>query len=192
MNSGPLTGLAEIRLPALQEGSSIMPGKVNPVIPEAAAMACAQILGHDVTIAVAGQSGSFQLNTMLPVIACDLLASIGLLAGAARALADKAIAGFEVNTERMAEALGRNPILVTALNPIVGYDRSAAIAERAREEERPILEVAHEMTGLDAATLARLHDPEALTRPGVRGLARRRGRRAPAGRGRARGRVRRA
>jgi fumarate hydratase class II len=192
MNSGPLTGLAEIRLPALQEGSSIMPGKVNPVIPEAAAMACAQILGHDVTIAVAGQSGSFQLNTMLPVIACDLLASIGLLAGAARALADKAIAGFEVNTERMAEALGRNPILVTALNPIVGYDRSAAIAERAREEERPILEVAHEMTGLDAATLARLLDPEALTRPGVRGLARRRGRRAPAGRGRARGRVRRA
>jgi fumarate hydratase class II len=171
MSSGPLTGLAEIRLPALQPGSSIMPGKVNPVIPEAVAMACAQILGHDVTIAVAGQSGSFQLNTMLPLIACDLLSSIRLLTGSARALADKAIAGFEVDRERMAGALRRNPILVTALTPIVGYEMSAAIAARARAESRLILEVAREMTDLDETTLARLLDPEALTRSGVRRAA---------------------
>jgi len=180
MNSGPLTGLAEIRLPALQPGSSIMPGKVNPVIPEAAAMACAQILGHDVTIAVAGQSGSFQLNTMLPVIAYDLLSSIRLLATSSRALADKAIAGFEVNRDRIADALRRNPILVTALNPIIGYERSAAIARRAYAEGRPILEVAREMTDLDQTMLARLLDPEDLSRPGVRRVAAARERRWPA------------
>jgi fumarate hydratase, class II len=185
MNSGPLTGLGEIRLPALQEGSSIMPGKVNPVIPEAVAMACVQVLGHDVAIAVAGGSGSFQLNTMLPLVAYDLLSSIGLIARAARALADKAIAGFETDAGRMADALGRNPILVTALNPIIGYERGAAIVARAREEERPILEVAHEMTGLETALLARLLDPGALTRPGMGRPAPRKGRaRAPVRRGR--------
>jgi fumarate hydratase class II len=166
MNSGPLAGLGEIRLPALQPGSSMMPGKVNPVIPEAAAMACAQVLGHDVTIAVAGQSGSFQLNVMLPLIAYDLLSSIRLLAASARALADKAIAGFEVDPDRIAGALRRNPILVTALNPVIGYDRGAAIAKRAYAEGRPILDVAEEMTGLDRKGLARLLDPENLTRPG--------------------------
>jgi len=168
MNSGPLAGLAEIRLPALQPGSSIMPGKVNPVIPEAAAMACAQVIGHDVTIAVAGQSGSFQLNVMLPVIAYDLLSSIRLLAAASRLLADKAIAGFEVDPDRIASALRRNPMLVTALNAIIGYDKGAEIARRARAEDRPILEVAVEVTGLDEKTLARLLDPEDLTRAGVR------------------------
>jgi fumarate hydratase, class II len=171
MNSGPLAGLAEIRLPALQPGSSIMPGKVNPVIPEAAAMACAQVLGHDVTIAVAGQSGSFQLNVMLPVIAYDLLSSIHLVAASARVLADKAIAGFEVDSDRIASALRRNPILVTALNAVIGYEKGAAIAKRAYAEGRPILEVAREATGLDTRTLARLLDPEGLTRAGVPGAA---------------------
>ncbi|MBV8341977.1 MAG: class II fumarate hydratase, partial [Gammaproteobacteria bacterium] len=128
MNSGPLAGLAEIALPALQPGSSIMPGKVNPVIPEATAMVAAQVIGNDAAITVAGQSGNFQLNVMLPVIADNLLESIGLLGTVARALADSAIAGFKVNAAHIAESLARNPILVTALNPVIGYEKGAAIA----------------------------------------------------------------
>ncbi|HKJ08904.1 MAG TPA: class II fumarate hydratase [Gammaproteobacteria bacterium] len=164
MNSGPLTGLAEINLPALQPGSSIMPGKVNPVIPEAVAMACAQVMGNDATVAIAGQSGNFQLNVMLPVIAHNLLQSIDLLANGARVLADKAIAGFTVNSHRLAEQLDRNPILVTALNEVIGYEQAAAIAKQAYAEGRAIREVAAEVTGLDDAELQRLLDPAALTR----------------------------
>ena len=167
MNSGPLAGLGEIALPALQPGSSIMPGKVNPVIPEAAAMAAAQVIGHDLTITIAGQSGSFQLNTMLPVIASNLLGSIRLLAASFRALATQAIAGFTVHEARLAEALDRNPILVTALNAVIGYDQGAAIAKRAYAEGRPIRDVAAEMTGLSLDELARLLDPAALTRGGA-------------------------
>ena len=168
MNSGPLTGLGEIALPALQPGSSIMPGKINPVIPEAVAMICAQVIGNDTAITVAGQSGSFQLNVMLPVIAHNLLQSIELLASAARVLADKAIAGFTVNRERLREALEHNPILVTALNPVIGYEQGAATAKRAYAEGRPIREVAAEMTGLSDEELGRLLDPLKLTgsRPG--------------------------
>jgi fumarate hydratase class II len=165
MNSGPLAGLAEIRLPAIQPGSSIMPGKVNPVIPESTAMVCAQVFGHDTAIALAGQSGTFQLNTMLPLIAFDLLESIALLAAAARNLADRAIAGFTVNTDVLERALRRNPILVTALNDRIGYDKAAEIAKRAYAEGRPILEVAKEMTDLDESELARLLDPARLTGP---------------------------
>jgi fumarate hydratase class II len=164
MNSGPAAGFGEIRLPALQPGSSIMPGKVNPVIPEAVAMACAQVLGHDVTIALAGQSGSFELNVMWPLVAYDLLETIALLAASARLLADKAIAGFEVNRERIAAALDRNAMIATALTPVVGYDLGAKIVARALREDRPIRNVAREMTGLDARTLARLLDPARLTR----------------------------
>src|SRR5690606_3084000 len=116
--SGPLAGLAEIEMPALQPGSSIMPGKVNPVIPEAAAMAAAQVMGCHATVTVAAQSGNFQLNVMLPVIAWNLLLAIEIMAGASRALADKAVAGFTVNRERLAAQLGLNPVLVTALNPL--------------------------------------------------------------------------
>jgi fumarate hydratase class II len=169
MNSGPLAGLAEISLPALQPGSSIMPGKVNPVIPEAAAMVAAQVIGNDAAITIAGQSGNFQLNVMLPLIACDLLESLELLANAARALADQAIAGFSVNHARLAEALERNPVLVTALNPAIGYERGAAIAKRAYAEGRPIREVAAEMTDLARADLDGLLDPLALTRGGLKG-----------------------
>jgi fumarate hydratase, class II len=164
MNSGPLAGLAEIRLEALQPGSSIMPGKVNPVIPEAVLMAAARIIGNDTAIALAGQSGNFQLNVMLPLIAATLLESIGLASRAAVALADRAIAGFVVDEERLAGALERNPILVTALNPVIGYERAAAIAKRAYAEGRPILEVAAEMTGLPPEELDRLLDPRRLTR----------------------------
>ncbi len=167
MNSGPLAGLGEIALPALQPGSSIMPGKVNPVIPEAVAMVCAQVFGNDATIAIGGQSGNFQLNVMLPVIAWNLLQSIEILARGSRLLADRAIDGFEVNTERLREALDRNPILVTALNRVIGYEQGAAIAKRAYAEGRPVLDVALEMTDLDRATLEKLLDPAQLTEGGV-------------------------
>ncbi len=169
MNSGPLAGLGEIALPALQPGSSIMPGKVNPVIPEATAMVAAQVIGNDTTITVAGQSGNFQLNVMLPLIAYNLLGSIRLLANVARALGDSAIAGFKVNETRLAEALDRNPILVTALNPVIGYEKGAAIAKKAYAEGLPIREVAAKMTDLPPAELERLLDPADLARGGIKG-----------------------
>jgi len=165
MNSGPLAGLAEITLPALQPGSSIMPGKINPVIPEAVTMVCAQVFGNDTTITVAGQSGNFQLNVMLPVIAYNLLQSIELLANALELLADKAIRGFEINEERIQASLERNPILVTALNPVIGYERGAEIAKKAYAEGRPIVEVALEMTDLPEERVRELLDPMALARP---------------------------
>ena len=167
MNSGPLAGLGEISLPALQPGSSIMPGKVNPVIPESCAQVAAQVIGNDATITVAGLSGNFQLNVMLPVVAHNLLQSISLLASACRLLADRAIAGFSVRTESLQGPLERNPILVTALNRVIGYERGAAIAKRAYAENRPLLEVAREETDLGEEDLKRLLDPEALTRGGV-------------------------
>ncbi len=169
MNSGPLAGLAELRLPALQPGSSIMPGKVNPVIPEAVAMICAQVMGLDAAIAIAGQSGNFELNVMLPLIAHDLLVEIGLLANGARALGERCIAGAEVDVTRLDEALARNPILATALNPAIGYERAAAIAKRAYAEQRPVFDVALEMSGLGEEELRRLLDPVALTRGGLQG-----------------------
>ncbi|MDE2083845.1 MAG: class II fumarate hydratase [Xanthomonadaceae bacterium] len=169
MNSGPLAGLGEIELPALQPGSSIMPGKVNPVIPEALAMVCAQVIGNDATITIAGQSGNFQLNVMLPVVALNLLQSIGILANASRLLADKAIAGFKVRKDKIREALDKNPILVTALNAVIGYDKGAATAKQAYKQGRPILDVALETTGLPKAKLKELLDPMALTKGGIHG-----------------------
>jgi fumarate hydratase class II len=169
MNSGPLAGLAEIALPALQPGSSIMPGKVNPVIPEAVAMVAAQVIGNDGAITVAGQSGNFQLNIMLPVVAYNLLQSLDLLASASRLLADSAITGFAVNRERLEDALARNPILVTALNPVIGYEKGAAIAKKAYAEGRPIREVAARESGLSDAELRKLLDPLDLTRGGIKG-----------------------
>jgi fumarate hydratase class II len=166
MNSGPLAGLGEIALPALQPGSSIMPGKVNPVVPEAVAMIAAQVMGNDATITVAAASGNFQLNVMLPVIAYNLLQSLELLGIGSRNLADRALAGFTVNDARLDDALARNPILVTALNPVIGYERGAAIAKKAYAEGRPILEVAAEMTDLSADELRRLLDPKSLTAGG--------------------------
>jgi fumarate hydratase class II len=168
MNSGPLAGLGEIVLPALQPGSSIMPGKVNPVIPEAAAMVAAQVIGHDATITLGGLSGNFQLNVMLPVIAYNLLESIRLLANVSPLLADRAIAGFEVNRARLAEALDRNPILVTALNPVIGYEKGAAIAKKAYAEGKPIREVAARETSLPREQLDALLDPAELTRGGIK------------------------
>ena len=166
MNSGPLAGLGEIALPALQPGSSIMPGKVNPVIPEAVAMVAAHVMGNDATIAIAGQSGNFQLNVMLPLIAYNLLQSIDLLANAARSLADSAIAGFTVNEARIGAALERNPILITALNTKIGYEQGAKIAKQAYAEGRPVLDVAAEQTSLSREELQKLLDPRELTKGG--------------------------
>ncbi len=168
MNSGPLAGLGEISLPVLQPGSSIMPGKVNPVIPEAVTMVCAQVIGNDSCITLAGQSGNFQLNVMLPVVAYNLLQSIELLSNASRSLADNTIAGFTVNFTQLDAVLARNPILVTALNQVIGYDQGAAIAKRAYAEKRAILDVASEMTDLDPQLLAELLDPKALTKGGIK------------------------
>jgi fumarate hydratase class II len=163
MNSGPNCGLAEISLPDLQPGSSIMPGKVNPVIPEAMTMICAQVFGNDVTITLGGQAGNFQLNVMLPVIAYNLLQSITLLARGAVLLAEKAIAGFTVNENRVADLVGRNPILATALNPVIGYELGAKIVKRANAEGRSLKEVAAEMTDLKPEELDKLLDPRAMT-----------------------------
>ena len=169
MNSGPLAGLGEIRLPALQPGSSIMPGKVNPIVPEAVAMVAAQVMGYDATIANAGQSGNFQLNVMLPLIGNNLLKSISLLTQAAASLANIALPKAEANVDRLNDALSRNPILVTALNPVIGYERAAAIAKRAYAEGRPVFDVALEMSGLAEDELRRLLDPAALTKGGLHG-----------------------
>jgi fumarate hydratase, class II len=169
MNSGPLAGLAEIALPALQPGSSIMPGKVNPVVPESVTMIAAQVIGNDATITIAGQSGNFQLNVMLPVIAYNLLQSLELLGIGCRNLADHALAGFTVNRASIGAALDRNPILVTALNPVIGYEKGAAIAKKAYAEGRPILDVAAQMTDLSIDDLKRLLDPLALTQGGIKG-----------------------
>ena len=161
MNSGPLSGLGEISLQALQPGSSIMPAKVNPVIPEAVLMAAAQCIGNDTTISLAAQSGNFQLNVMLPVIAYNLLQSIELLANSSRHLA-QTIDNFTVNEDSLALNLALNPILVTALNPLIGYQKAAEIAKAAVLQNRPILEVAAQMTNLGEDELRELLNPENL------------------------------
>lgn len=167
MNSGPVHGIAEIALPSLQPGSSIMPAKVNPVVPESAAMVCAQVIGNDATITIAAQSGNFQLNVMLPVAAYNLLQSIHILATASRMLADKAIDGFTVNEAKIASLVEMNPILVTALNPIIGYEKGAAVAKIAAKEGRRVKDVAAEQTDLSAEHLAQILDPRKLTEGGV-------------------------
>ena len=167
MNSGPLAGLGEIELEALQPGSSIMPGKVNPVIPEATCMVAARVIGNDATITLGGQSGNFQLNVMLPLIGATMLESIRLLTDVSRLLADKAIATFKVREDNIKAALDRNPILVTALNRVIGYEKGAATAKQAYREGRPIIDVAMETTGMSREELEKLLDPLALARGGV-------------------------
>lgn len=165
MNAGPLAGIGEIELEALQPGSSIMPGKVNPVIPEAVLMTCMQVCGNDTTVALSAQRSNFQLNVMLPVIAWNLLDSLSLLANAAVALADKAIRTFSVREDRIEAALARNPILVTALNSVIGYEKAAALAKQAYAEGRPIIDVVEANTELSRAELEQLLDPRRLTGP---------------------------
>ncbi len=163
MNSGPLAGIGEIKLPELQPGSSIMPGKVNPVIPEAVAMVCAQVIGNDAAITIAGQSGNFQLNVMLPVVAHNLLQSIEILTNASGVLKEKAIKDFTIDESNIKKTLNQNPILVTALNSVIGYELGAKIAKSAYQDGRSIKEVAMEMTDLDESELDHLLNPETLT-----------------------------
>jgi len=167
MNSGPLSGLAEITLPALQPGSSIMPGKVNPVIPEAVAMAAAQVLGYDSAISLAAQSGNFQLNVMQPLVAFNLLASIDLLTNAARHLAISCIAQMEFNTSALNDKLGRNAMLITALAPVIGYEQAAAVSKQVSESDRPVIDVAEELTDISREELERLLDPARLAGGGI-------------------------
>jgi fumarate hydratase class II len=141
MGSGPRTGLAEIHLPDLQPGSSIMPGKVNPVLPEATLMVAAQVIGNDATIATAGASGSFELNVMLPVIGRNLLESMRLLANASRTLADRCIDGITADVERCKEYAESSPSVVTPLNRHIGYENAAAIAKKAVKERKTIRQV---------------------------------------------------
>jgi fumarate hydratase class II len=167
MNSGPVAGLGEVTLPALQPGSSMMPGKVNPVICESVMMVAAQVTGHDLTVTIATQHSNFELNTMLPLIAYTLLQSIQVLANAVRLLADQAIAEMTINAEHLAAFVAKTPILVTALSPVIGYDRAAQIAKQAFAEGRPVKEVAAAMTDLSAAELDRLLDPRAMIQGGL-------------------------
>lgn len=167
MNSGPVAGLAEISLPSLQPGSSIMPGKTNPVICEAMMMVSAQVIGNDVAITVGNALGNFELNVMLPLIAHNILQSVTILGNSVRILADKAVAGFTINHEHIAELAQRNAILVTALNPIIGYDKAASIAKKAHAEGRRVKEVAAEMTELSPEDLDRLLDPDTMTEGGI-------------------------
>lgn len=167
MNSGPLAGLGEIELEPLQPGSSIMPGKVNPVIPEAVCMVAARVIGNDSTITIAGQSGNFQLNVMLPVVGYSILESLDILGHSVRLLADRGVQTFKVRTESLNEALGKNPILVTALNRVIGYEKGAACAKKAYQEGRAILDVAEEMTDLSREELETLLEPLALTKGGI-------------------------
>jgi fumarate hydratase class II len=167
MNSGPIAGLGEVVLPALQPGSSIMPGKVNPVVCEAVMMVAAQVIGNDLAITIGNQHGNFELNVMLPMIAHNLLQSMKLLTSAMQLLADKAIAEMTINAEHMATLVAKTPILVTALSPVIGYDRAAQIAKQAGAEGRPVKEVAATMTDLSAAALERLLDPQPMIKGGI-------------------------
>jgi fumarate hydratase class II len=162
LSSGPQAGLGELELPALQPGSSIMPGKVNPVVPEAVTMACASVMGNDVTATVAGQAANFQLSVMLPVLAQSLLESTTLLTTSANSLADKVVAGLTVREDRIRHLVERNTMLVTALNPVIGYDRAAEIAKTAYAQGRPMKEVAKELSGLSDDELDQLLDPKNL------------------------------
>ena len=162
LGSGPRAGIGEIALPEVQPGSSIMPGKVNPVIAESVAMVAAQVSGNDATIAIAGQSGNFELNVMLPLIAYNLLQSIELLANAAENLTDQCVTGIEA-TERGPELVEQGLMLATALAPVIGYDKAAEISKAAYKSGKTIREVARENTDLSEEELDELLDARKMT-----------------------------
>jgi fumarate hydratase class II len=157
--SGPRCGLGELLLPEVQPGSSIMPGKVNPVIAESLLMVCAQVIGHDAAISWCCAAGSFELNTMMPLMAYDLLESLELLAAGSRNFATKCIAGLEVNEERLTELMERSLALCTALTPEIGYDRTAELAKQASVTGQTIREVAQNESGIPPGKLAELLNP---------------------------------
>ena len=168
LGSGPRCGLGEINLPSLQPGSSIMPGKVNPVIPESVLMVCAQVLGNDVTINLGGLSGNFELNVMMPVIAYNLLQSIEILSRASRLLADRCVAGLEANRERAEQLVEQSLAMVTSLAPKIGYDRAAEIAKEAFRTGRTVRELAKDQGVLPEEELERALDARAQTEGGRR------------------------
>ncbi len=163
--SGPRNGLGELRLPAVQPGSSIMPGKVNPVIPEAVIMVCAQVIGYDAAITLGGLGGYFELNLMMPLLAHNILNAIALLTNAAQVFADRCIAGLEADADRCNETVERNLALATVLAPVLGYDRAAEIAKEAQATGKTVREVAAARNVLPAETLAALLDPYRMTEP---------------------------
>ena len=167
MNSGPRCGFAEVTLPAIQPGSSIMPGKVNPVICEAVIQVAAQVMGNHVAVTLGAQWGQLDLNTMLPLIARNLLESVALLSAACRAFADKAIAGMVANEETCRGYVEISPSMATALNPLIGYDKAAEIAKRSFQTRRPVRELAREMTSLSPKEIERALDPRRQTEPGL-------------------------
>ena len=167
--SGPSAGIAEITLPSIQPGSSIMPGKVNPVIPEAVTMVAAQVMGNHTTITIGGLGSYFELNVMMPLMAHALLQSISLLSAAARVLAEKCVDGITANEERATELLERNPSLATALAPRIGYDLAATIAKEAFKRRATAREVAYELSGLSKAEVDEIMDARVMTEPGIPG-----------------------
>lgn len=166
MNSGPNSGIGEIELEAQQPGSSIMPGKVNPVMEESLTMVAAQVIGNDAALTIGGQSGNFELNVMLPLVAHNLLESIKILGNAANNFAERSVKGFKVKEDRIKKMVGKNPILVTALNPLIGYDKAAKIAKKAFAEDRAVMDVAKEMTDLSDDELKKALDPLTMTKGG--------------------------
>ena len=168
MNSGPDSGISDIKLKALQPGSSIMPGKVNPVISESSIMACSQVIGNDTTIMICGQSGNFQLNVTLPIIAYNIIQSTNLISNTAISISKKAILSFEVNKSQIEKSVHTNPILVTALNRIIGYEKGAYIAKKAYKLGVPIIDVAIEETNISEKELKKILDPFELTKGGIK------------------------
>jgi fumarate hydratase class II len=170
MGSGPRAGLGEIRLPDLQPGSSIMPGKVNPVVPEAVLQVCAQVVGNDAAVAWGGAAGSFELNVMLPVVARNLLESVRLLASASRLLADRCVAGIEADAAHARELAESSASIVTPLNSYLGYEEAAAVAKRALAQRRTIKQVVLDGGYVERGVLSREQldaalDVEAMARP---------------------------
>jgi len=169
MASGPTSGLAEIQLPAVQPGSSIMPGKVNPVMAEALMMACARVVGNTATVTLAAQRSNFELNVMMPVIADAMTESITILANGAAVFAERCVAGIKARPDRTRELLARNPAIATALNAAIGYDKAAEVAKKAAREERTVREVVEEMGLLPPEALDRALDVRSMTEPGIPG-----------------------
>jgi len=167
LSSGPRTAIGEIRLPTLQPGSSIMPGKINPVIPEAVMQVAGQVIGNDVSVTWGGANGNFELNVMMPLMSHNLIESIDLLANASTVLAEKCVDGIEANVERATELVERDIIIITALAPHVGYDKAADIAHVAMDTNRGVREVALEMSGLSAEELDKVLDLKKMTEGGV-------------------------
>ncbi|MEE8523701.1 MAG: class II fumarate hydratase [Thermoanaerobaculia bacterium] len=167
LGSGPRCGIGEINLPSLQPGSSIMPGKVNPVMPEMALMVAAQVIGNDVSISIGGMSGVFELNVMMPVIAYNLLQSIEILASACRLLAEKCVDGLEANVERNREMIEKSLAMVTSLAPKIGYDEAASIAKESVKTGRNVREIAFERKVLPDDELERALDPRGMTEGGI-------------------------